>query len=52
MDLADHLGVSVTWVEKNAKRMGIPYERTRDLMEFDPNMVAQWIDGRHALTND
>lgn len=41
--LADHLGMSVSWVEKQMQK-GMPFERMGNRPRFKVSVVEQWLE--------
>src|SRR5215207_5350054 len=47
--IADHLGVSVRHIRRLVAERRIPFVKWGNLLRFDPDIVAEWID-RRAVT--
>jgi excisionase family DNA binding protein len=42
--VAGHLGVSVRHIRKLVAQRRIPYVKWGNLLRFDPNAIASWLD--------
>jgi excisionase family DNA binding protein len=46
--IAEHLGVSVRHIRRLVSERRIPYVKWGHLLRFDPDEIAEWLDGQRV----